>query len=122
MFANVCEGFIRSSYGEFWDWRFLGFLASLRTRLLGGGRWRYYYCIHWKERQATYKTACSYFWFHDYFKKGEPYVQALVGRPSMVIKHVWFIGLRQGLRRNCMQKQRETSFSPFLGFSDWSEF
>ena len=29
LFANVCEGFIRSCYGEFWELRFGGFLASL---------------------------------------------------------------------------------------------
>ena len=29
LFASVCAGFIRSCNGEFWDWRFLGFLASL---------------------------------------------------------------------------------------------
>ena len=29
LFANVCAGFIRSCYGEFWVWHFLGFLASL---------------------------------------------------------------------------------------------
>ena len=29
LFANVCAGFIRSCYGEFWEWHFLGFLASL---------------------------------------------------------------------------------------------
>ena len=29
LFANVCAGFIRSRYGEFWVWHFLGFLASL---------------------------------------------------------------------------------------------
>ena len=29
LFANVCGGFIRSCYGEFWEWYFLGFLASL---------------------------------------------------------------------------------------------
>ena len=28
LFANVCAGFIRSRYGEFWVWHFLGFLAS----------------------------------------------------------------------------------------------
>ena len=29
LFANVCAGFIRSCYGEFWVWHFLGVLASL---------------------------------------------------------------------------------------------
>ena len=29
LFANVCAGFIRSHYGEFREWHFLGFLASL---------------------------------------------------------------------------------------------
>ena len=29
LFANVCAGFIRSCYGEFWEWHFFGFLASL---------------------------------------------------------------------------------------------
>ena len=29
LFANVCEGFIRFCHGEFWERRFLGFLASL---------------------------------------------------------------------------------------------
>ena len=29
LFANVRAGFIRSCYGEFWVWHFLGFLASL---------------------------------------------------------------------------------------------
>ena len=25
LFANVCARFIRSRYGEFWEWHFLGF-------------------------------------------------------------------------------------------------
>ena len=29
LFANVCAGFIRSRYGEFREWHFLGFLAPL---------------------------------------------------------------------------------------------
>ena len=29
LFANVCAGFIRSCYEDFWVWHFLGFLASL---------------------------------------------------------------------------------------------
>ena len=29
LFANVCAGFIRSRFGEFREWHFLGFLASL---------------------------------------------------------------------------------------------
>ena len=28
LFANVCAGFIRSCYGEFWEWHFFGLLAS----------------------------------------------------------------------------------------------
>ena len=28
LFANVCAGFIRSCYGEFWEWHVLGFLVS----------------------------------------------------------------------------------------------
>ena len=28
LFANVCAGFISSSYGQLWVWRFLGFLVS----------------------------------------------------------------------------------------------
>ena len=30
LFANVCAGFISSCYGEHWEWRCLGFLASLQ--------------------------------------------------------------------------------------------
>ena len=74
LFANVCAGFIRSCHGEFWEWQFLDFLASLLclvclgggvlvllvpllrtrlglhwcascwTRLFGGGRWGHYLC------------------------------------------------------------------------------
>ena len=29
LFANVCAGFISSSYGELWVWRCLGFWVSL---------------------------------------------------------------------------------------------
>ena len=29
LFANVCAGFSSACYGERWDWRSLGFLASL---------------------------------------------------------------------------------------------
>ena len=76
LFANVCEGFISSRYGEYCNWRFLGFFgfflvscacggvlvflgsllctriglhrcASCWTRPLGGGRWRYYLCNLW---------------------------------------------------------------------------
>ena len=33
LLANVCAGFISSCYGERWEWRFWGFLDSLRCLL-----------------------------------------------------------------------------------------
>ena len=37
LFANVCAGFIRSCYGEFLEWHFLGFWASLLCLVCLGG-------------------------------------------------------------------------------------
>ena len=79
LFANVCAGFIRSRYGEFWKWHFLVFLASLLclvclgdasfagrpfahktwvtwcascwTRLFGVVRRVHCLCNHWSVRQ-----------------------------------------------------------------------
>ena len=107
LFANVCAGFIRSCYGEFWDgmfWVFwllfcvlcawevlvllvlllrtrLGLLwcAACWTRLFGGGRWVYYLCNHWRDREAANKIAYFYLWFYDYFINGKPYMPALSG-------------------------------------------
>ena len=89
LFANVCAGFLRSCYGEFWVWHFwvfwllfcvlcawgvlallasllhtrLGFLrcASCWTRLLDVVRWGHYLWNHWRECQAAHKIAfhCS---------------------------------------------------------------
>ena len=37
LFANVCEGSIRSCHGEFWEWCFLGIMASLLCLVCLGG-------------------------------------------------------------------------------------
>ena len=37
LFANVCARFIRSCYGEFWVWDFLGFHVSLWCLVHSGG-------------------------------------------------------------------------------------
>ena len=88
--------------------------ASCWARLSGVVRRVHFLCDHWRECQAAHKIACFHFWFYDYFIGGKPYMLALVGRPSLhgndACMVYWITG---AFRKNCRQKKRETSFSPF---------
>ena len=74
----------------------LGFLwcASCWTRLLDVVQWGHYLWNHWRECQAPHKIAFHY-WMRDVFINWEPCMLALDGPVSMVIMHVWFIGIRE---------------------------
>ena len=138
LFANVCEGFISSCYGECFSWRFffvvllgvlciwgvLAWLASLLctrlgllwcascwTRPLGKGRWGHYLWNLGGECLAVHKTACMYLGIHELFMKRELYMLGSVGQDACMV--FWTNGPP---RRNCRQKQRETSFSPLWFF------
>ena len=92
-------------------------VPSCKARLFGVVRRRHYLCNHWRECQAAHKIACFHFWFYDYFISGKPCMLALVGRPSLHGSDACMVYLVIGaLRRNCRQKQRETSFSPLRIF------
>ena len=129
-----------ASCGFFWDfwfllhvlciWGVLAFLVSLLctrlgllrctscwTRPLGGGRWRHYLCNLRGEYLKIHKTAYMYLSVRWGFLIWEPYMLALVGRPSLHGFHAYMVYWNQGaLRRICRLKQRETSFSPFWVF------
>ena len=80
-------------------------------------QWAHYLCNHWRECQAAHKIAYFYLWFYGYFINGKPFLLALVGRPSLHGNDACMVyGVIGALRRNCRQKQRETSFSPFRVF------
>ena len=141
LFASVCEGFIRSCYGEQCLWRFLGFLfllgvlciwgvlvllgsllctrlgllrcASCWTRPLGGGRWGHYLCNLWREYLKVHRIAYKYLEIYVVFMMWEPYMLASAGQPSLHGYNACMVYWTKGaLWRNCRLKQRETSFSP----------
>ena len=93
----------------------LGFqrCASWRTRPEGGGRWRHYLCYTWGVCWAAQKTACQKYGWNSDFHGFKLYMLALEGRPSLRSYDACMVYSVQGAsRRNCRQKQGETSFSP----------
>ena len=147
LFANVCAGFSFSGTeivekGSFWAfWFLLGILCILGviallviplvctrfgfqryalywTRLVGGGRWGHYLWYPWRVCWAAQKTACydfCVFWGFCNFKLS---MLALVGWPSLHSYDACMVYWVQGAsRRNCRQKQGETSFFSKQGFS-----
>ena len=91
---------------------------SCWTRPVGGVCWRHYLCYPWGVCWAAQNTACQIgcgiCGFHGFKLK----MLALVGRPSLHSYEACMVYWVQGAsRRNCRQKQCETSFSPFKGFS-----
>ena len=58
------------------------------------------------------RITASYLDGSSFFNR-KPYMLAFADSPvSMVMRHVWFIGIKWALRRNCRRKHGETSFSP----------
>ena len=73
--------------------------ASCWTRPLVGGRWEHCLCDLWEDCLAAHKPAKYFSGTKDSFMRGKPYMLALVGQPvSMVIMHMWFIGIKGALR------------------------
>ena len=146
LFANVCAGFISSSYGEcclrrfflcFWFllgvlciWRVLVLLVSLLcTRLgflgcascwtlpSGGAWWRHYLCNLQGVYLKIHQTACKDFGMNVGFLVWEPYMPALAGQHCPHRYCACVVCWNYGaLRRNCRQKNDETFFSLFFWF------
>ena len=88
--------------------------ASCWTRPVGGGRWGRYLCNLWGECLTAHKSANRYFWFHEYFLKMEPNMEASEGQPSLRGYYARMVYWTKGAhRRLCRQEQCETSFCPF---------
>ena len=69
-------------------------LVCLLTRPLGGGRWGHYLCNLWGECFTVHKTVCQYLGI--FWDGGAIYAGLSGDSPvSMVMRHVWFIGLRR---------------------------
>ena len=97
--------------------------ASCWTCPLGRGRWRHYLCNPWGEYLKIHNAACMYYGSFLGFFIWKPYMLASVGQPSLHGYYACMVCWNKGaLQRNCRQKQNKTSFSPFWGFSAYSEF
>ena len=146
LFANVCAWFISSCDANtvfgifcFFFWFLLGVLciwevlvllvsllctrlgllrcASCWTRPLGGGRCVHYLCNLLGEYLGIHKIAFQHLGIYEGFMIWEPYMPALVGRPSLHGYDACMVHwTKRALRRNCRQKQSKTSFSPFFFF------
>ena len=93
--------------------RHVGRLLSCWTRPEGGGRWGHYLCYLWGVCWAAQKTACQKCVWNSGFHYFKLKMLALVGRPSLHTNNACMVFWVQGAsRRNCRQKQGETSFSP----------
>ena len=83
------------------------------TRPLGGGRWGHHLCYPWGVyREAQKTTSCKSYgvWGFLFFKL---YMLALMRRPSLSSYDACTVYQDKGAsRRNCRQKECETSFSP----------
>ena len=80
---------------------------------MGGGRWGHYLCNLLGEYLKVHKTVCQYLVIYVGFMIWEPYTLASAGQPSLHGYDACTVYWTKGaLRRNCRQKQRETSFSP----------
>ena len=90
--------------------------VSCWTRL-GGGRCGHYLCNLRGEYFKVHTTACKYFGMYVGFMIWEPYMLASAGQPGLRGYNACMVYWNKGaFRRNCRQKQRETSFSPLWVF------
>ena len=80
--ANVCAGFIRSCYGEFWEWHFWCFLASLLCPV----------CLEGGASLASPPVPPAGHAFSAEFGGCITFV-ITGGSVRLVMMHVWFIGL-----------------------------
>ena len=130
LLANVCEGFIRFCYGEFWErfffffafwlffcvlcvWVVLVLLIPLLCTRLGLLR-----CASCWTRQAAHKTAHKYLCICLGVFIWKPKKVASAGQPSL---HGNYAGMvywtKEAHRRICRLKYGETSFFSFQGLS-----
>ena len=90
--------------------------ASCWTRPLGGGRWRHYLCNLWRDFLKIHKIANIFLWVQWGFMMWEPYMLALVGRPSLHGYYACMVYWTMGaLRRDCRQKNVRPLFL-LIGF------